>query len=93
MTQILTAPLGAKAQITLPRLVRQVLGLKQKQDLVGFIVEGNKVALTRVEPVPSTDPFTAQEWQKIKRFVAGPPSSVLCGSQESIRHLKKKLGV
>ena len=66
MHQIMTASLGAKAQVTLPRLVRQALGLKEKQDLVGFIIDGKRVALTRIEPVPSSDPFTVAEWLKLK---------------------------
>jgi len=91
MPHIITAPLGAKAQVTLPKSVRQALGLKEKHDLVGFIVEGRRVALTRIEPVTSSDPFTEEEWKKIARLVARPSTAIFESSKDSIRYLKKRL--
>ena len=57
MSKLITSPVGAKAQVTLPKAVREALHLKPQEDLVGFVVEGSRVALTRIEPVPSSDPF------------------------------------
>jgi len=64
-SKIITSPVGAKAQVTLPKVVREALHLKAQHDLVGFVIQGDRVALTRIEPVPSTDPFTDEEWKKI----------------------------
>ncbi|MBI5245182.1 MAG: AbrB/MazE/SpoVT family DNA-binding domain-containing protein [Elusimicrobia bacterium] len=80
--------LGNKAQVTLPKAVRQALGLKVKEDVVGFIVEGNRVAVTRVEPLPSSDPFTDEEWKKIRKLAARGPVSGFSGSKESLKELK-----
>ena len=52
-SKIITSPVGAKAQVTLPKAVREALHLKAQHDLVGFVVHGGRVALTRIEPVPS----------------------------------------
>ncbi|MBI5883160.1 MAG: AbrB/MazE/SpoVT family DNA-binding domain-containing protein [Elusimicrobia bacterium] len=83
--------LGNKAQVTLPKAVRKALGFKEARDLVGFIVEGNRVALTRIEPVPTSDPFTEEEWAKIRILAAQPPAAAGLDSQASLRHLKSRL--
>jgi len=70
-SKIITSPVGAKAQVTLPKAVREALHLTAQHDLVGFVVQGDRVALTRIEPVPSSDPFTDEEWRKIKRLAGG----------------------
>ena len=38
MSKIITAPVGAKAQITLPKAVREALHLKARADLIGFVI-------------------------------------------------------
>lgn len=91
MFHIWTSPLGAKAQVTLPKAVRIALHLKEKRDIVGFIMEGNRVILTRVEPVPSSNPLTEEEWKKIERLASESPAVVFSSSKSSIKHLKKKL--
>ena len=91
-TKIITSPVGAKAQVTLPKMVREALHLKAQHDLVGFLVQGDRVALTRIEPVPSSDPFTDQEWKKIERLasqVFNPPCE---NAADSLRYLRRHLG-
>ena len=44
-----TSKISSKAQITLPRKVREVLGAKAG-DLIVYEVEGEVVRLTRLEP-------------------------------------------
>ena len=82
---------GAKAQVTLPKEVRKALKVKEKEDMVGFIINGNTVILTRVEPVPSTDPFTPEEWAKIRALAKKNPKEIHKSSRESIAHLHKML--
>ncbi len=89
--KIITAPVGAKAQITLPKAIREALRLKPQDDLVGFIIYGKRIAITRVEPVPSNDPFTEEEWVQIERFAARPPVVTLHSASASLRFLKQHL--
>lgn len=91
MAQILMSPVGKKAQVTLPKPVREALGVKEKEDMVGFVVEGRRVALTRVEPVISSDPFTEDEWRKIEKLAAKKPVAAFHTSGESLAYLRKKL--
>ncbi|MBI4676880.1 MAG: AbrB/MazE/SpoVT family DNA-binding domain-containing protein [Elusimicrobia bacterium] len=81
------SPMGAKAQVTLPKAVRQTLGLSEK-DMVGFVVDGKRVALTRIEPVPSSDPFSEEEWRKIERLAGEAPAAAFPDSKASLRYLK-----
>ena len=92
MTKIVTAPVGAKAQVTLPKSVREALHLKAQQDLVGFVIHGDRVALTRIEPVPSSDPFTEAEWAKIEQLAAQPPTATFESAADSLRFLKRHVG-
>ena len=89
---IITSPVGAKAQVTLPKSVREALHLKAQHDLVGFVIQGGRVALTRIEPVPSSDPFTAQEWKTIERLTSRTPAATCENAADSLRYLKRHLG-
>lgn len=91
MSKVITAPVGAKAQVTLPKVVREALHLKPQEDLVGFVVEGERVALTRIEPVPSSDPFTDEEWKKIERLTSQTPTATFENGADSLRYLKRRL--
>ena len=90
--KIITSPVGAKAQVTLPKVVREALHLKAQHDLVGFVIQGDRVALTRIEPVPSSDPFTDEEWKKIERLAAQAPAATRENAADSLRYLKRHLG-
>ena len=91
MSKIITAPVGAKAQVTLPKAVREVLHLKTRADLIGFVIQGGRVALTRIEPVPSSDPFTEAEWHAIERLASQAPAAVCENAAESLSYLKRHL--
>lgn len=91
MVKLITSPVGAKAQVTLPKAVREALHLKPQEDLVGFVVEGGRVALTRIEPVPSHDPFTDHEWAKIERLASQAPAATFENAGESLSYLKRHL--
>ena len=89
--KIITSPVGAKAQVTLPKAVREALHLKAQHDLVGFVIQGGRVALTRIEPVPSSDPFTDEEWKKIERLASQAPAAICENAADSLRYLKRHL--
>ena len=60
---MITSKLTSKAQTTIPQAVRVALKLKDG-DEIGFQIEGNRVILSRVPPIPGgDDPFrTFDEW-------------------------------
>jgi hypothetical protein len=91
MSQIVMAPIGAKAQLTLPKAVRAALHLKSPHDLVGFIIQGSRIAITRIEPVPSSDPFTDAEWRAIERLAGQAPAATLPNAEASLRYLTRHL--
>lgn len=70
MTKLLTASLSSKSQLTLPKEVRSLLGVKAKGDSIGFVVdtEAGTVRLARVEPVVMDAEFTEEEFRKIAKF-------------------------
>ena len=90
-TKIITSPVGSKAQVTLPKSVREALHLKAQHDLVGFVIQGGRVALTRIEPVPSSDPFTEAEWAKIEHLTARSPVASFENAGDSLHYLKRHL--
>ena len=51
MTRLVTAPLSAKGQMTMPKAVRKALNLNAPGDTLGFIVdeEAHVVLLTKME--------------------------------------------
>ena len=91
-TKIITSPVGAKAQVTLPKVVREALHLKAQHDLVGFVIYGDRVALTRIEPVPSHDPFTEGEWKTIEHVASQAPAATCENAVDSLRYLKRHRG-
>ncbi|MBI4369485.1 MAG: AbrB/MazE/SpoVT family DNA-binding domain-containing protein [Elusimicrobia bacterium] len=70
MERLTTATVTSKAQITLPKSVREALGVGQPGDLVGFLIDSDAhvVKLTRVEAVPVDEEFTEAEYRKLKKF-------------------------
>jgi hypothetical protein len=72
-------------------VVREALHLRAQHDLVGFVIHGNRVALTRIEPVPSTDPFTEEEWKQIARLTAQASAAMCENAADSLRYLKRHL--
>jgi len=88
---LITTPVDAHAQLTLPKAVRRALHLRTRRDLVGFVIQQGRVALTRIEPVPSNDPFTDEEWRAIDRLAAHTPTATLPGASRSLHHLRRHL--
>jgi AbrB family looped-hinge helix DNA binding protein len=63
---MITSKLTAKAQTTIPRAVRRHLGVAEG-DLLGFVVEGERVVLCKPllrGPVsPAAAPLVMSEWE------------------------------
>ena len=50
-----------------PKMVRELLGIHSKGELVGFLLdsETKRVLLTRVEAIPAQEDFTPEEYEKL----------------------------
>ncbi len=76
MTRLITSSLSSKAQLTLPKEIRALLGVRGKGDLVGFLVDSDtrSVRLARVDPVVAEAEFTAEESAKLMKLRAAKGS-------------------
>ena len=90
MAHIVTATLSSKAQITLPKEVRETLGLKSAGELVGFMVDpdSHRVELTRMRVTPEEPDFTEAEYRKLLGIAKRKGKTFRTGSQ-LIKHLRK----
>ncbi len=90
MTRI-TAPLGAKGQLTLPKEIRDALGLREKGDLVGFVLDekSKTVRLTRMEIRPAGEEYTEEELRKLMGIAKEPGGKKFPSAEAFLRHLEK----
>ena len=59
---MITSKLTSKAQTTIPQPVRTALRLREG-DEVAYVIEGDRVILTKVDAAPVDDPFRSfTEW-------------------------------
>lgn len=59
---MITSRLTSKAQTTIPQPVRIALRLEEGDELA-YVIEGERVVLTKAQPLPAEDPFgTFWEW-------------------------------
>jgi antitoxin PrlF len=59
---MITSRLTSKAQTTIPQPVRVALHLEAGDELA-YVIEGDRVLLTKAQPQPAEDPFGAfGEW-------------------------------
>lgn len=49
--QIVSSHITEKGQITLPEQVRKILGLKHKDAIVGFVIDGKEIKVVRARVV------------------------------------------
>lgn len=84
--QTWSSPVGAKFQITLPKKVREALGVSRPGELVGFLVDGSKITLTKAEIAPQADHFTEEEWGKLIKLAQAPANKARGARQFLARH-------
>lgn len=70
MARMVMVPLTSKGQITIPKAVRELLRIRAKGDLIGFVLdpERHRVQLTRVEAIPVQEDLTPEEYKKLLRL-------------------------
>ena len=86
--QTLVSTLGVKAQVTLPKDVRNILHIKPG-DPVGFLIDGSKVSVCKAEISPVHDPFTHEEWEKITDVFRSKGGKTYHSHEKSMAHLKR----
>ena len=84
--QTWSSHVGAKFQITLPKKIREALGVSRPGELVGFFVDGSKITLTKAEIAPQADSFTEAEWGKLLGLAKSPVKKARAARQFLVRH-------
>lgn len=90
MTKLVTAPLTSKAQLTLPKRVRDLLGVREKGDRVGFLIDEttHRIMITKIDLVPAEEPYTEEEIRKLLRLRKEPGGKTFKSMDDLLRDLK-----
>lgn len=92
MTRLITAPLSAKGQMTIPKIVRKALNLSASGQTIGFIVDDKThvALLTRMELVPAEESFSKAEIQKLLKLAREPGGKGFSSAKELLKDLKSR---
>jgi bifunctional DNA-binding transcriptional regulator/antitoxin component of YhaV-PrlF toxin-antitoxin module len=87
----ITASLGPKGQITLPKRVRELLGAKEPGELIGFLLdeETGAVRLSRMEVRPTGDDYTEDELRKLAQLAKERGGRKFRSAEAFLQHIKK----
>lgn len=88
-----TSVIGEKAQITLPKAVREALKIHGKGERVGFILEGRQVILTKVAVVPVSSDYTAAELSALERLSRERPVRTFRSGKAFVKALRNMAGL
>ena len=92
MTRLVTAPLSAKGQMTVPKAVRKALNLSSLGSTVGFLVDDKAhiALLTRMELVPAEESFSKAEIRKLLKLTKTPGGKTFSSVKELLKDLKSR---
>ena len=87
----LTATLGPKGQITLPKEVRVVIGALEKGDLIGFMLDekSGAVKLAKMEVTPAKESYTEEELRKLLKISHQKHGKSFDAAEDFLRHIDK----
>lgn len=90
MTTLMTATLSSKAQLTLPKRIRELLGIRAKGDQVGFVVDEKtrRVMMTKVNFVPAEEPYTEEELRQLLRLARAPGKKTFTSAEAFLKHVR-----
>ena len=92
MTRLVTAPLSAKGQMTVPKIVRKALKLMASGETVGFLVDdkAHVAVLTKMELVPAQENFSHAELQKLLKLAKEPGRKTFSSVKSLLKDLKSR---
>ena len=92
MTRLVSAPLTSKAQLTLPKPVRQLLKVGAKGDRIGFLIDekSHRITITKVDLVPAEEPYTEEEIRKLLKLSKEPGGKTFRSMDELLKDLKSR---
>ena len=93
MTWLMTATLSSKAQLTLPKRIRELLGVRAKGDQVGFMVDEktHRVMMTKITLTPtelSEEPYTEEELRKLLRLARASKKKTFASAEAFLKHVR-----
>lgn len=90
MTMLMTATLSSKAQLTLPKRVRELLGVRTKGDQVGFVVDEKtrRILMTKITLLPAEEPYTEEELRKLLRLAKAPGKKTFASAEAFLKHVR-----
>jgi len=65
MNKFIPVHLENTSQLPFPKIIRDILDIKSKNDIIGFDINGKQVTLTKTTTIPVEIPLTEKEWQKL----------------------------
>ena len=85
----LTATLGPKGQITLPKRVRYAIGALERGDLVGFMLDekSKAVRLAKMDVKPSEEPYTEEELRKLLKISHQKNTKSFADAKDFLSHI------
>lgn len=89
MATLVTASLSSKAQVTLPKRIRELLGVGTKGDQIGFLVDEHtqRIMITRVDVVPSEPPYTQAELRKLFKLAKARGGKTFGSAEAFLKHV------
>ena len=92
MTHVVTAPLSAKGQMTLPKAVRKALNLTTPGSTIGFLIddEAHVALITKMALVPAEASFSKVELRKLAKLSKEPGGKTFSSMEGLLRDLKHK---
>jgi AbrB family looped-hinge helix DNA binding protein len=78
----------SKGQTTIPKQVRSILGLAEGSEIAFKPEKGGFMMVRVTTTIREADPYTPQEWEKIKALAAAKGKTFKT-AKSMIRHLRK----
>ncbi len=90
MLKMITAPLSSKAQLTLPRRVREILGVREKGERVGFLIDekAHRITITKVDLISSEEAYTDEELRKLLKLRKERGGTTFNSAEAFLKHLR-----
>lgn len=90
MQKLLPAPVSSKGQVTLPKMIREILGIDKEGDIVNFVIHQGQIVLTRGFFVaPASVSFSPEELEQLRTKAKKTGKRSFRSPQTAIQFLNK----